>query len=134
ETCGIAWGTIRDRINGAQSRRKAHEKQQALTPLDEKAIIRWICLLESFGFPPRLAHVREVATILKGSPVGENWITRFLNRHPDLSSKFITNIDSKRVAQSVPEVIKHHFNLLKKVIAGSNIQPEHTWNMDEKGF
>ncbi len=40
ETCGIAWGTLRDRINGAQSRQKAHEDQQALTPLDEKAIIR----------------------------------------------------------------------------------------------
>lgn len=134
ESCGIPKGTLRDRINGAQSRQKAHEKQQALSPLDEKAIIRWIGLLEAFGFPPRLAHVREVATILKGSPVGENWITRFLNRHPTLSSKFITNIDSKRIAQSVPEVLKHHFNLLKKVISSSNIQPAYTWNMDEKGF
>lgn len=63
ETCNIAYSTLRDRIAGAKSRREAHYHQQALSPEDEKVLMRWIGLLETSGFPPRLSHVREAAGI-----------------------------------------------------------------------
>ena len=42
ESCGIAHGTLRDRIAGVKTRQEAHQHQQALSGLDEEAIIRWI--------------------------------------------------------------------------------------------
>ena len=50
------------------------------------------------------------------------------------SVKFITNIDEKRIAQSVPEVISDHFKQLEELMKSHNIKPQDVWNMDEKGF
>ena len=55
--------------------------------------------MEEFGFPPRIEHVKEAVILLKGDwdeEVGKNWITRFLNRHPDLVSKFSTQFDKNK--------------------------------------
>jgi hypothetical protein len=38
---GIAYGTLRDRLRGAQPRSIAHEKEQLLTPEEEKSIVRF---------------------------------------------------------------------------------------------
>ena len=40
EAHGIPFSTLHDRINGATTMRKAHTKQQLLSPTDEKAVIR----------------------------------------------------------------------------------------------
>ena len=133
-TYGLAYTTLRYRLIGGQTHTISHQNQQLLTDLDEKAILRWISKLELWGFPPTIQHVKEAAKHLSGSDVGKNWITRFLNRHPQLGSKFTTQIDKKRINASTPEVIKHHFRRLGAVIREHNLTGDDIFNMDEKGF
>ena len=40
-TYGIPYGTLRDRLRGAQPRSAAHEKEQLLTLEEEKSIVRF---------------------------------------------------------------------------------------------
>jgi len=51
-------------MNGRQSRQKAHEGDQILSPLAEKAIVQWIFKLEQHGFPPRLDRIWQMAESL----------------------------------------------------------------------
>lgn len=97
----ISYSTLQRRFHGAQDRVAAHEAQQLVTAAEERAIVRWIYQLELAGFSPRIDHVREAVMILRDSPnnldqvIGKNWITRFLNRHPDLVAKFASALVKK---------------------------------------
>jgi len=41
--------------------------------------------------------------------IGKNWITRFLNHHPDLAWKFASRIDRQRAYASNPYTVKDHY-------------------------
>ena len=64
---GLAYAALHGRLNGAESRVKGHITQQLCTPAEEKAIIGWSLKLEEWGFPPRIAHVKEGVALLKGT-------------------------------------------------------------------
>jgi len=66
--------------------------------------------------------------------VGSNWITRFLDRHPYLVSKFSSQFDKKRIKASNPGIIRDHFNKLLQLKRLYRITDATTYNMDEKGF
>ena len=132
ETHGIAFSTLRDRIQGATTRVQSHTAQQLLTPIDKKAVLRWIADLENTKFPPRIDHVRQAATLLAGKPPGKNWITRFLNRHPHLAAKLTSPIEKDRVEAMTAEIVRRHFGDLLKLL--ERVEPRDTWNMNEKGF
>ena len=88
----LAYTTLRYRLAGSQQRGAiAHERRRLLTPVDEKEVLRWIAKLENWGFPPNIDRIEEAAKLLSGSEVGKNWITRFLNCHPQLATKFTTH-------------------------------------------
>jgi len=66
--------------------------------------------------------------------IGKNWITQFLDRHPNLVAKFSSAFNKKRIKASDPKIIADHFRTLGGLIRKFNI-PEDMWfNMDEKGF
>lgn len=135
KSCGIPYPTLQNRLAGRKAKSIAHIHQQKLSDVEEKALIRWIEKLESLGFPPRIHHVREAARRLSGSDIiGKNWITRFLDRHPELYLRLTVTIDVKRSQQSNSIVIRDHFNKLNKVVTTFNITEERMYNMDEKGF
>lgn len=137
---GIAYTTLQRRWHGGSTRVKSHEHQQLVTAAEERAIVRWIYKLEEAGFPPRTEHVREAVLLLHtgeqnlDSKVGKNWITRFLNRHPELVAKFSAAFDKKRIKASNPKIIMNHFQQLGGLIRKFNIPPDMMFNMDEKGF
>ena len=132
EAHGIAFSTLRGRIQGATTRVQSHTPQQPLTPTDEKAVLRWITDLENTKFPPRIDHVQQATTLLAGKPPGKNWITRFDNRHPHLAAKFTSPIEKDRVEAMTLEIVRRHFGDLQKLLEGA--EPRDTWNMNEKGF
>jgi len=66
--------------------------------------------------------------------LGKNWITRFLNRHPQLAAKFSTQIDRQRVLANNPITLRDYYNKLQKLLRKYHFLPENIWNMDEKGF
>ena len=116
EAYGVHYSTLRRRLKGSTSRQKAHIKQQLLSPADEKAIVRWIVRMEEFGFPPRVSHVKEAISLLKGGTgeytdkIGRNYLTRFLDRHPDLVAKLSSSFDKRHMKASQPETIRKHFS------------------------
>ena len=67
-----------------------------------------------------MTHVKEAIVLLKHpelgleeeaiegyfeKTLGRNYLTRFLDRHPELVSKLSSNFDKRRLKQSNPEVI-----------------------------
>jgi hypothetical protein len=98
EKYSIPWTTLRDRLKGAQNRLESHRHQQLLTEYEEKSIVKWCQRMDDWGFPLRLALVNEMAAYLvekrtSGRKLGRHWLTRFLDRNPELASRFTTRLE-----------------------------------------
>ncbi|SLM34686.1 HTH CenpB-type DNA-binding domain [Lasallia pustulata] len=65
--------------------------------------------------------------------LGEQWIARFLARHPELKLKFINPIEKERILATDPTIFQHYFGLYKSTKEQYDIDNENEWNMDEKG-
>ena len=62
------------------------------------------------------------------------WISRLLDSHPQLTSKFTTQVQKQWILASYPSVVKACFKKLCPTIQQRQILPQHIYNMDEKGF
>lgn len=62
----------------------------------------------------------------------KNWVTRFIDRHPDLDAKFSSAFDNKPIKASDASVIIDCE--LSGVIRKLNISGYMWFNMDQKGF
>lgn len=84
--------------------------------------------------------MREAVNILHDNPedlhlvIGKNWITRFLNRHPQVMAKFSSACDKNRIKGRDPEIIIAHFRKVEKLIRTWDIAEDMIFNMDEKGL
>ena len=87
---GIPKSTLSNRAGGRQSRQKAHEGYQALSPAMEDALRKWTLQMDSQWFPPRLDIFKAVAEKLfqqqlqdsndsEAKALGPNWLRGFLN-------------------------------------------------------
>ena len=84
EKQGVAYSTLRERLQGRVSREVGHLRQQLLTEYEEKSIVRWCEQLDEWGHPGRMALVKGMAEAIvtqqiKDCSLGKNWITCFLN-------------------------------------------------------
>jgi hypothetical protein len=68
------------------------------------------------------------------SPVGKNWATNFINRRPEIKSKFNRKYDYKRAQCEDPVIIGDWFRLVRNVIAKYGILDDDVHNFDEAGF
>lgn len=66
--------------------------------------------------------------------VGENWVIKFIKRHPELSSQFSRRYNCERATCEDPKVIREWFNLVQKTILQYNIDPDDVYKFDETGF
>jgi hypothetical protein len=67
-------------------------------------------------------------------PIGEQWVSRFMGRHPELQTIIPRLIEASRVKDTSAEALQHWFDSVSEAIAEYNIQPENIYNMDESGF
>jgi hypothetical protein len=114
ETYGIPYRTLRDRLAGAQNHRESHRHQQLLTEQEEKSIVRWILKMDDWGFPPRLAVVKEIAAHLvscraSGRKLGVHWMQMFLERNPEVATKLAVRLERQRAYADNPAIIKDYF-------------------------
>jgi len=113
---GLKYETLRDRKRGAKNRLESHEDQQHLTIQEEEAIKEWIARIDDHGWPPCTEYVRQMALGfirshgIRNPKIGRNWITRFLDRHPDLASRFTNRIDKQRAFADNPAILRDFFN------------------------
>ena len=146
----VPHNTLADRAKGKQPRNQAHEDQQILHSEEEIELVQWITRLTNCGYPPKPYTVKEMAeairtrraiginddsvTYIQYESIGEQWVTRFLRRHPQLASIMPEQIDAARVKESSYEVLRKWFTEVKSIIDEYHIQPHDTYNMDETGY
>ena len=67
-------------------------------------------------------------------PLGHHWYHRFLDRHPDLLTKWWRNRDQVRSDAEDRVSVQRWLQLFQSVITEKGIAMEDTYNMDEKDF
>ena len=111
------------------------ENQQLLSPAQEKELVDYIDKLCARGLPPSKQMIRNFATEIAGREAGKCWPERFLQRHDiDLVSRWASSIDVARKRADSAFKYSLYFKLLREKIEQYNVEPRHTYNMDEKGF
>jgi len=134
----VSKNTLTRRRAGNHSRRDCTANSMKLLKTEEAVIIQHVLDLDSRGFPPRLAAVKDMADLLLAArnrdPVGVNWANTFVKRTPELKVKFNRKYDYSRAKCEDPEIIGGWFRLVANTKAKYGITDEDTHNFDESGF
>jgi hypothetical protein len=129
--------TLTNRYHGKLSRQDTRSKSQKLTPL-ESVIVRYILDLDSRAFPPRRSCVEDMANRIlsdrNGERVGKNWTINFVQRQPELKTRFNRKIDYERVLSEDLDAYNAWFRLVRNTINKYGILEEDIYNFDETGF
>ena len=117
------------------SRANADQQLLKLHPTQEQELCEFIVELTKRGLPPTRQIVQNMASELAADRVSDSWVTRFLDRHRDqLLYKWANAIDAQRLHADSSENYIQYFKLVHSKMTGYSIEPQHTYNMDEKGF
>jgi hypothetical protein len=118
-----------------RSREEVSTSQQNLQPQREAELMKHIEVLTERKLPPTREMVQNYASDIAEHPLSESWVTRFLHRHQDeLTPQWSTSMDRQRHAADSGDKYKVYFEHLGGKIDFYKVEPEHTYNMDEKGF
>ena len=105
--------TLQDRLRGKVFRAEKRANLYKMTQNEEESLVRWILSLDRRGAPPQPSDAREMANILlagRGTApiqsVGVNWVTKFIQRRPEVKSCFSRRYDYRRAKCEDPKVIK----------------------------
>ena len=113
--------TLRKRLNGRQSRNKAHEHTQLLSNAEESALAKWVTRQSAIGFPITPSLLKESAQEILSQRVrrasfpdhdpnlplqlpiiGHEWLYRFQTRYPTLVSIQSDSLDAARFKEANP--------------------------------
>ena len=126
------------RINGRTPRTDYVPKTQKLSKLEKGCIVRYIFDLDSRGFAPRISGVEDIANLILdsrgGKRVGKLWAHRFIQRQPELKTRFNRVYDFQRALCEDPELIGAWFKLVFNMKAKYGILDCDFYNFDETGF
>jgi hypothetical protein len=79
--------------------------------------------------------IKNFATPLAGREPSDTWVTDFLKRYTDrLLTAWTTPMEAGRYEADSYEKYRYYFDLAHAKMAEYDLQPENTYNMDEKGF
>lgn len=128
--------TLSKRHRGVQQSRGAqYESQRILNNQQSAQLTKWINNLTERGLPPFNEMLRNFAKEITGNKPGKNWPSRWLKAHDnDIISRYTTGIDRSRKRADSAFKYSLYFELMARKIEKYNIEPEHMYNMDEKGF
>jgi len=130
--------TLRHRMTGLTARNETRPNRQKLSELEEGVLIRYILDLDSRGFAPRLAGVEDMANYILesrgGDRVGKLWAYRFVQRRPELKTRFNRVYDFQRALCEDPELIGAWFQLVQNMRAKYGVVDGDFYNFDETGF
>ena len=90
-------------------------------------LVQWAIDLETLGQAPTHASIREMASLILRlggglTHIGKGWVTRFLQRNPEIKSKRGQAIDTKRLKNITKEAIQEWYTDLQKVLEAKNVQ------------
>jgi hypothetical protein len=87
------------------SKEEKAQRQQYLTPLEEKALVKYLLRMSSNGYPVPIKYLCSLAFLIARQrssssdvikPPGRNWPQAFHKRHPQLKSKKVKALDWNR--------------------------------------
>ena len=134
----VPYTTLSERIAGITSRNETRPNCLKLSKLEEEVIIRYILDLDSRGFAPRLAGVEDMANYILesrgGKRVGKLWAHRFVQRQPDLKTRFTRVYDFQRALCEDPDVLGAWFRLVENIRAKYRVTDSDFYNFDKTGF
>jgi hypothetical protein len=133
---GVDRTTLSRRHQGLQETRAARgRRERILHPQQEYQLIQYLEGLTERGLPPSRSMIQNFASSVVHRHVGMAWVTRFLHRNDHLViSKWTTGIDRERHQADSGVKYTMYFDLLHQKLQEYDIEPENTYNMDEKGF
>jgi hypothetical protein len=70
----------------------------------------------------------------KSESIGLNWVSRFIKRHDELTSKYTRKYDYQRAKCEDPEIIQQWFKLVQNTISKYGILEQDIYNINETGF
>jgi helix-turn-helix, Psq domain/Tc5 transposase DNA-binding domain len=130
--------SLRRRMNGHTPRAETRANGHILKPTEEDAIVQYILDLDTRGFPPRIAGVEDMANLLLATRstrrVGKQWAYRFVNRQPELKTRFTRVYDFQRALCEDTKLIQTWFQLVSNMRAKYGVQDCDFYNFDETGF
>jgi hypothetical protein len=134
----ISRTTLTERRDGRAARRDISANSRKLTDLEESAIIQYIIKLCARSFPPTLRGVEDMANQLlrarDASPVGKLWAHNFVQRQPELRTRFSRRYDYQRAKCEDSRAISEWFALVRNTKVKYGILDDDTYNFDETGF
>jgi hypothetical protein len=145
----IPKSTLHERVKGSTTRQESQVNSRKLRPTEEAALVQWIESMDDRGMSPTIGYIRQMADLLvceRGSSilldasspakdtVGENWVRRLLDRHPELKSRYSRKYDYQRALCEDPEKISAWFVRVQKTIDEYGIVDSDIYNFDETGF
>jgi hypothetical protein len=108
--------TLVDRRAGKRPRRDCEPNRKRLTKLEEEAVVLRILEESDRGIPSSKSDVREMADKLLrergGDAVGKNWVDRFIQRTPELRTRWTRPYDRQRAACEDLAIIQPWFTLV----------------------
>ena len=76
-TYGVPKTTLIARMKGRVAKPEKRHTQRKLTIAEEKTLVQYVIDLDTRGFPPRIAGVKDIADLLLttryANPTGTNW-------------------------------------------------------------
>ncbi|KAM5528475.1 transposase [Fusarium oxysporum f. sp. phaseoli] len=106
--------TISRRLSGQANRNERVQAHQRIPKSQEETLIRWVLRQESLGYAP--SH-------------SQHWTTRFVKRHPKLSTKLGKRQEGARFDGFTPKAVNWYFDTRENEYGW--IKPENTVNLDE---
>ena len=134
--------TLMTRLNGTVSRQHSVANSRKLSNTEEESLKNRILDMDKRGLPLQISNVRHLAQLLlsawskpsKDLSISVKWVSRFIQRHPELKSKYTRQYDYQRAKCEDPELIKGWFNCVQETILRYGIAEQDIYNMDETGF
>ncbi|KAM3537962.1 hypothetical protein ARSEF1564_009125 [Beauveria bassiana] len=78
-------------------------------PSEEATLVQWILSMDERGMPPTMAYTRRMANLLLAardeSPVGENWVRKFMKRHNEIKAQYSRRYDYQRAKCEDPQLL-----------------------------
>ena len=144
--CGRAFDvpsrTLMKHLNGVHSRKESTANCRKLSDIEEDTLSRWILNMCQRGLPLQISSVRHLAQLLlsarlkfpEKATIDELWVNQFIQRHPELQSKYTRQYDYQRAKCEDPELMKSWFNRVQETIQRYGILEQDIYNMDKTDF
>ncbi len=106
----VSKATLYRRINGCRDQVLYRRLKQRLTTEEEESIKNGVLEIQSWGFPPRVTQLREMAVELlqaKGDhkELGKNRVSGYLSCHPTLQAEYSRTLDQDRFLAQNQDII-----------------------------